>query len=183
MKVLSLPAFKLSLCLIKQPPCHEDVWGSAGTAPLLTSALDEGEWSASYPGGFTPGEKAPGTIWIGVWDPEPVWTLWREKILATAGNRNPAVQPITWLIYLGFPVQVKWWIRVMRMKTNIDPNFFLLSWEQKVFSCAVESASLTTKEIVSFCLYFSMEKILKFSFVKVWINRDIVLTDKSIRRS
>jgi hypothetical protein len=32
---------------------------------LLTSALVKGEWSASYPGRFTPGERSPGTHWIG----------------------------------------------------------------------------------------------------------------------
>jgi hypothetical protein len=31
---------------------------------FLTSALARGEWSASPPGRFTPGERAPGTIWI-----------------------------------------------------------------------------------------------------------------------
>jgi len=30
-------------------------------------ALDGGEWSASYPGCFTSGERAPGTNWEGVW--------------------------------------------------------------------------------------------------------------------
>jgi hypothetical protein len=41
-------------------------WGSGGIAPLfLTSALDEGEWFASRPCRFTPGERAPGTHWIG----------------------------------------------------------------------------------------------------------------------
>jgi hypothetical protein len=34
---------------------------------FLTSALVGGEWSASRPGRFTPGEKAPGTHWIGRW--------------------------------------------------------------------------------------------------------------------
>jgi hypothetical protein len=34
---------------------------------FLTLALDGGEWSASRPGRFTPGEKAPGTRWIGGW--------------------------------------------------------------------------------------------------------------------
>jgi hypothetical protein len=34
---------------------------------FLTSALAGGEWSASRPGRFTPGEKAPGTHWIGGW--------------------------------------------------------------------------------------------------------------------
>jgi hypothetical protein len=33
----------------------------------LTSALVGGEWSASRPGRFTPGERAPGTHWIGGW--------------------------------------------------------------------------------------------------------------------
>jgi hypothetical protein len=34
---------------------------------ILTSAFAGGEWSASRPGRFTPGEKAPGTLWIGGW--------------------------------------------------------------------------------------------------------------------
>jgi hypothetical protein len=33
----------------------------------LTSALAGGEWSASRPGRFTPGEKASSTHLIGVW--------------------------------------------------------------------------------------------------------------------
>jgi hypothetical protein len=32
---------------------------------FLTSALVGGEWSASLPGGFILGERAPGTYWIG----------------------------------------------------------------------------------------------------------------------
>jgi hypothetical protein len=34
----------------------------------LTSALAGGEWSASRPGRFTPGETAPGIHWIGGWE-------------------------------------------------------------------------------------------------------------------
>jgi hypothetical protein len=34
---------------------------------FLTSALAGGEWSASRPGRFNPGERAPGTHWIGGW--------------------------------------------------------------------------------------------------------------------
>jgi hypothetical protein len=34
---------------------------------VLTSALVGGEWSASRPCRFTPGERAPGTHWIGGW--------------------------------------------------------------------------------------------------------------------
>jgi hypothetical protein len=34
---------------------------------FLTSALAGGEWSASRPGRFTPGERASGIHWIGGW--------------------------------------------------------------------------------------------------------------------
>jgi hypothetical protein len=45
-----------------------NTWRSGGTAPpFLTSTLDGGEWSASCPGCFTPGERSPGTHFIGGW--------------------------------------------------------------------------------------------------------------------
>jgi hypothetical protein len=34
---------------------------------FLISALAGGEWSASRPGRFTPGERALGTHWLGGW--------------------------------------------------------------------------------------------------------------------
>jgi hypothetical protein len=34
---------------------------------LFTSALVGGEWSALRPDRFTPGERAPGTHWLGGW--------------------------------------------------------------------------------------------------------------------
>jgi hypothetical protein len=37
------------------------------TYVILTSVLVWGEWSASRPGRFTPGERVPGTHWIGGW--------------------------------------------------------------------------------------------------------------------
>jgi hypothetical protein len=40
-----------------------DVWIHV----FLTPALVEGEWSASRPGRFTPGQRAPGTHWVGIW--------------------------------------------------------------------------------------------------------------------
>jgi hypothetical protein len=43
-------------------------WGSGGIAPpFLISAPDGGEWSATRSDRFTPGERAPGTHWIGGW--------------------------------------------------------------------------------------------------------------------
>jgi hypothetical protein len=47
-------------------PLHGDVMGSGGIAPpLLISAIDGGEWSASRPGCFTTGERAFGNHWVG----------------------------------------------------------------------------------------------------------------------
>jgi hypothetical protein len=42
-------------------------WSGGIAPPFLTTALDGGEWSASRPGRFTPGEVGPGTSWIGGW--------------------------------------------------------------------------------------------------------------------
>jgi hypothetical protein len=50
--------------LLNETSRHE-VWKSGAT--FVTSALDEGEWTASRPRRFRPGERAPGTHWIGGW--------------------------------------------------------------------------------------------------------------------
>jgi hypothetical protein len=68
------------------------VWGRGGIAPpLLTSALDGGEWSASRSAVLH-----PGTHWIGGWVcTEPVWMLWsKEKSLTLPRNRSLIVQPV-----------------------------------------------------------------------------------------
>jgi hypothetical protein len=56
-----LYAVKLFLGLINYAACFEDVWGSGGVAaPVLTPALDRGEWSASRLCRFIPWESAGG---------------------------------------------------------------------------------------------------------------------------
>jgi hypothetical protein len=56
---------KLSLCLINEAPCHDDVWEiGAIVPPFLTSALG-GEWSSSRPGSINPTERAPSINSIG----------------------------------------------------------------------------------------------------------------------
>jgi hypothetical protein len=65
------------------------------TQQFFTSALDEGEWSASRPGRFTPGETAPGSHRIGGWVSLRAGldvVEWR-KCLTLAGDRIQAVQP------------------------------------------------------------------------------------------
>jgi hypothetical protein len=59
---------KLSLCLTNYTPRHDDVWKTGGKAPpFLTSALVGGEYSASCPVRFTPGDRATGTHCVGDW--------------------------------------------------------------------------------------------------------------------
>jgi hypothetical protein len=61
------PLIELSLGLINWELHHEDIWGSGGIAPLLTSALDGCEWPVSHLCSFTPRKTAPGTYFIGGW--------------------------------------------------------------------------------------------------------------------
>jgi hypothetical protein len=65
------------LCLTSRALRLEGVWRCGHVDPLFffASALVGGEWSSSQPDLFTPGERAPGTNWIGCVGPQPVWTL------------------------------------------------------------------------------------------------------------
>jgi hypothetical protein len=52
--------------------------------------------SVSLPDIIASGERAPGTHWIGDWDGlrEGLDTVEKRKSFASAGNGNPAVQPV-----------------------------------------------------------------------------------------
>jgi hypothetical protein len=57
-----------------------------------TSALEVDKWSASRPGRFTPGERAPGTHWVGSWvgPKASLETVEKRKIPSPPpGNRRP----------------------------------------------------------------------------------------------
>jgi hypothetical protein len=62
---------------------------------FLTSALVGGEWSASGPGRFTPGERVPGIHWIGGWvGPRTgMENVEKKKILDPTGTRTPTSRP------------------------------------------------------------------------------------------
>jgi hypothetical protein len=65
-------------------------------APLLNSALDGGECSASRQGLLTPRERAPDTLWNGGWvdTRASLDTVKNGKISCLCRNRTPAIQPI-----------------------------------------------------------------------------------------
>jgi hypothetical protein len=81
---------KLSLFWINWAPRHEHVWGSGGIAPpVLTSALDRGEWLVSRVGRYIPG-KDPGTHWT------EGWVGPRSGLDVTAKRKNfplPRIEP------------------------------------------------------------------------------------------
>jgi hypothetical protein len=87
---------KLSLWLVSEAVCHEDIWGSGGIAPsFLTSALMEMSGQLHAPAALSPW-KEPSVL-IGKeagFTPELVWTLWRREKIFTAGNRTRAVHPV-----------------------------------------------------------------------------------------
>jgi hypothetical protein len=63
----------------------------------LTSALVRGEWSASRPSRFTPGERALGMHWIGGWvGPRTgLDDMKKRKFLTLSGfELRPVVQPV-----------------------------------------------------------------------------------------
>jgi hypothetical protein len=59
---------------------------------ILTSALVGRKWSDSRTGRFTPGERAPGTHWIGDWVNPRAGLDDLEKILDLTGTRTPTPQ-------------------------------------------------------------------------------------------
>jgi hypothetical protein len=66
---------------------------------FLTSALDEGEWSVSRPGRFTPRGRAPNTPWIGdcVGPRAVLGTVVKRNIPSPRREskpRTPIVQPV-----------------------------------------------------------------------------------------
>jgi hypothetical protein len=52
---------------------------------FLTSALAGDEWLASHRGRFTPGERAPGTHWIGCWVDPGLDDVEKRKFLTLSG--------------------------------------------------------------------------------------------------
>jgi hypothetical protein len=68
-------------------------YGEMYRSIFLTSAQVAGEWSASRPSCFIPGERAPSTHWIGGWvDPRAGLDDREEKILDPTGTRTPTLQ-------------------------------------------------------------------------------------------
>jgi hypothetical protein len=70
------------------------IWEWMYRSAIFTSALVEGEWSASLPRRFTPEKRAPvPTGWEAGWTTKPVWTARRRENswLYQDSNSDPTV--------------------------------------------------------------------------------------------
>jgi hypothetical protein len=89
---------KISCCVFKQAPCHEDIWGSRDTTPpFWTLALERGEWSASCPEHITTRKKATGTHCRGGWvgPTASLDSVLNRKITCPCQESNSsAIQPV-----------------------------------------------------------------------------------------
>ena len=66
------------VCLFRAPN-HEDIWGSGGTAPRITSATEAEGVQHHAPAALHPKERVPGTRWIGEWvGPRRQWRCGEE---------------------------------------------------------------------------------------------------------
>ena len=80
---LTTTGMKVNLRTAHEGPKGEKIYSSLS----LTSALDEGEWSAPRPGRFTLGKDPVPTVQEAGWAPGPVWT--GAENLAPTGIRSP----------------------------------------------------------------------------------------------
>jgi hypothetical protein len=80
---------------------------------FLTSVLVGGEWPTSRPGRFTPGERAPGTRWIGDWVGlrAGLDDLEERKFLTLPGLelRPSVVQPVA-SSYTDYAIPAPYWL-------------------------------------------------------------------------
>jgi hypothetical protein len=101
---------KLTLCLINQAPCHDDIQGSGGiTPPFLTLLLDGGEWSVPCPGRFIPCEIVPGTHWIRGWvGPRASLDIVDKRKSCSCQVSNPGCLPCSPSLYqLRYPDSIQ----------------------------------------------------------------------------
>jgi hypothetical protein len=108
---------KLSLCF-NWAPRYEGVLGEwrCSFTRSETSALDEGVWSASLTGRFTPRERAPDTHWIGGWVGPRVGldTVVKRKSPSPCRDSNP------WLLKSS---TIRRWCETI----NITKNTYIIS--------------------------------------------------------
>jgi hypothetical protein len=112
---------------------------------FLTSAIVEGEWSASRPCRFTPGEKASTRYSFGrrVGGPQRrSGRRWDKKNLAFTATRNLAPRPFAILIALYQRENLQLHMPVLHYTKGYNENCIVILWtvqDQVVKACSYES--------------------------------------------
>jgi hypothetical protein len=121
---------------------------------FLTSALAGGEWSASRPGRFTPGERAPCIHWIEGWvDPRVgLDDVEKRKFLTLPGLELDllVVQPVP-SRYTDYAIPVNFnYNRISKNVTNFD--FRIFSFNIRTYFCDVRNISQCLPNVFT-CLW------------------------------
>jgi hypothetical protein len=129
---------------------------------FLTSAL-VGDWLASRPGRFTPGERAPGTHWIECWVDRRAGRRHGEvKILDPTGARTPTtrvVQPIaSRYIDCAIPALTNVTVRIIIFKISLITSI-------DVAQSKIQLVNLKTYEYTSMDIFSEIYKIIQQSSV------------------
>jgi hypothetical protein len=103
---------------------------------FLISAVDGGEWSASYPDRFTPRERAPSTHWIGGWVGPRAGLDGVAKTKLLFPCRNRVVQPIAYVTTLtglrrlifGNYVKLLFYLFYTCVKLDLSPEGKSIDW-------------------------------------------------------
>jgi hypothetical protein len=118
---------------------HIGEWRYSSTF-LEGSALDRGEWSASRPCHFTPGERAPGTHWIGGWvGPRVGLDAVEKRKILHSWESNPGRAACSPSLYrLSYPNSLFHWCMITKVQWTVSEYWINNSIVQYIpLSCQV----------------------------------------------
>jgi hypothetical protein len=133
---------------------------------FLTSALDGGNWSASRPYRFTPGERAPDTHWIGGWmDPRTGLNAVKKRKIFPRRESNPGLQSCATRIDFRLLQKASNLLRSVCGNTEIWKDALLNRDLELSTKCAELCAQQPPASIVFVFSQVEVEFIFKFYFV------------------
>jgi hypothetical protein len=135
---------------------------------FLTSALVGGDWSASRPSRFTPGERAPGTHWKGGWlSPKTgLEDVEKRKVLTLLGLklRSPCRAACSQLLYrLRYPGSSHHTSTLVNLIPHSLHSCFVYPFS---FSCCLFSEALPWTSVTLFQFYFIIFLVSYFTHAK-----------------
>jgi hypothetical protein len=131
---------------------------------FLTSALAIGEWSVSRPCHFTPGERTPGTHWIGGWvDPRAGlddMEKWKFFTLPVLELSFPLIVRPVASRYTDCAIPALDSSLLLKLKESYESDK-CETWHRPVFTFVILPLASATP-IVMYILYWSLKQLRKY---------------------